>query len=495
MSIIKKLAGQTAVYGISTMIGRFINYLLVPLYTAKLTHVADYGVVGVMFSYASFFAIIFSMGLETAFFHFAQKESVKKEKVFSTATLGLIFTGVVFSVLTIVFAQSIMSWVGYPSHPEYAVYFTLILSADAVTAIGFAWLRNAQKPWNFAWVRLTNIFINVLANIFFLVVCPWLVKNGVQSPLLLKINNINQVTWIFISNLIASLLTFPLLLRTWQNLKFGFDYSLYKRMLEYSFPLIFIGLAGMINETFDRILIKKLMPADVADYNASIYNAFYKLSLVLTLFVQAFRFAVEPYFFQQSKSMDAKQQHAYIMKWFVYAVCIIFLGTILILPWIAPLLIRNPEYFNHPYGMKIVPILLVANMMLGIYYTLSVWYKVTGQTKIGAIPAFAGAIITVVLNLIFIPQFGILASAFTTMIAYTSMVIFGYLLSRKYYPIPFEYTKILTALAFSFVLSWGMLKLDDSNLNVLIRIFMFLVFVGGVVFFERNTILRKKKTQ
>jgi len=198
MSIIKKLAGQTAVYGISTMIGRFINYLLVPLYTAKLTYVADYGVVGVMFSYASFFAIIFSMGLETAFFHFAQKESVKKEKVFSTATLGLIFTGVVFSVLTIVFAQSIMSWVGYPSHPEYAVYFTLILSADAVTAIGFAWLRNAQKPWNFAWVRLTNIFINVLANIFFLVVCPWLVKNGVQNPLLLKINNINQVTWIFI---------------------------------------------------------------------------------------------------------------------------------------------------------------------------------------------------------------------------------------------------------------------------------------------------------
>ncbi len=491
MSIIKKLAGQTAVYGISTMIGRFINYLLVPLYTAKLNNVADYGVVGVMFSYASFFAIIFSMGLETAFFHFAQKESVKKEKVFATATLGLIITGIVFSVLTIVFAQPIMTWVGYPNHPEYAVYFTLILSADAVTAIGFAWLRNAQKPWNFAWVRLTNIFINVVANIFFLVVCPWLAENGTNHPLLLKINSINQVTWIFISNLIASLVTFPLLLKTWKNLKFGFDFSLYKRMLEYSYPLIFIGLAGMINETFDRILIKKLMPEDVADYNASIYNAFYKLSLVLTLFVQAFRFAVEPYFFQQSKSMDAKHQHAYIMKWFVYAVCIIFLGTILILPWIAPLLIRNPEYFKHPYGMKIVPILLVANMMLGIYYTLSVWYKVTGQTKIGAIPAFAGALITVILNLIFIPQFGILASAYTTLIAYSSMVISGYLLSRKYYPIPFEYGNILTALAVSFILSWGMLELDDTIYHVFIRTIMFLVFVAGIVFLERKTILRK----
>lgn len=487
MSIIKKLAGQTAIYGLSTMVGRFINYLLVPLYTAKLDHVSDYGVVGVMFSYASFFAIIFALGFETAFFHFAQKDQFQKEKVFSTASIGLLFSGLLFSLVAYLFASPIMNWVGYPNHPEYAIYFTLILASDAVTAIGFAWLRNAQKPWNFAAVRLANIFINVGANLFFLVVCPWLYSLGYSHSLLDSIMSTNQVTWIFVSNLIASLTTFPFLLNTWRNLKFGFDFSLFKRMIQYSYPLIFIGLAGMINETFDRILIKKLMPSNTADYHASIYNAFYKLSLILTLFVQAFRFAVEPYFFQQSKSMDAKHQHAYIMKWFVYAVTTIFLATLLILPWIAPLLIRNPDYFKHPYGMKIVPILLVANMMLGIYYTLSVWYKVSGQTKIGALPAFAGAIITVTLNLIFIPKFGILASAYTTMIAYGSMVIFGYLLSKKYYPIPFEYSRILGALFVSLLISWGMLNLPESSIGFLVKLSLFVLFVAGIFWIEHKT--------
>ncbi len=487
MSIIKKLAGQTAIYGISTMVGRFINYLLVPLYTAKLDNVADYGVVGVMFSYASFFAIIFALGFETAFFHFAQKDNFQKEKVFSTASISLVLSGFLFSIFAYFFAEPIMNWVGYPNHPEYAIFFTLILASDAVTAIGFAWLRNNQKAWNFATVRIANIFINVGANLFFLVVCPWLYELGYTHTILDSIINTNQVTWIFVSNLIASLATFPLLLNTWRNLKFGFDYSLFKRMIQYSYPLIFIGLAGMINETFDRILIKKMMPSDTADYNASIYNAFYKLSLILTLFVQAFRFAVEPYFFQQSKSMDAKHQHAYIMKWFVYAVTTIFLGTLLILPWIAPLLIRNPEYFKHPYGMKIVPILLIANMMLGIYYTLSVWYKVSGQTKIGAYPAFAGAFITIFLNLLFIPKFGILASAYTTLISYASMVVFGYLLSKKYYPIPFEYSRILGAIFTSLLISWGMLNLPNTLIGYSLKITLLILFVSSIFWIEKRT--------
>ncbi len=491
MSIIKKLAGQTAIYGLSTMVGRFINYLLVPLYTAKLNHVADYGVVGVMFSYASFFAIIFAMGFETAFFHFAQKDQIPKEKVFSTATIGLIISGFFFSLIAITLANPIMNWIGYPQNPEYAIYFTLILAFDAVTAIGFAWLRNAQKPWNFAWVRLSNIFINVVANLFFLIFCPWLISQGYNHSILVKINNTNQVTWIFVSNLLASIITFPLLLNTWKHLKFGFDFTLFKRMIRYSYPLIFIGLAGMINETFDRILIKKLMHVAVADYNASIYNAFYKLSLILTLFVQAFRFAVEPFFFQQSKSLDAKHQHAYIMKWFVYVVCFIFLGTLAVLPVIAPILIRNPEYFKHPYGMKIVPILLVANMMLGIYYTLSVWYKISGQTKIGAWPAFIGAVLTLTLNWLFIPKFGILASAYTTMITYTSMVIFGYLLSQKYYPIPFEYHKILGALGLSFIFSWGMLNLPQHHWNIYYRLGFTVLFIFVILMIERNTFFKK----
>jgi O-antigen/teichoic acid export membrane protein len=256
-------------------------------------------------------------------------------------------------------------------------------------------------------------------------------------------------------------------------------------MLNYAYPLIFIGLAGMINETFDRILIKKLTPNGMGDYQASIYSAFYKLSLVLTLFVQAFRFSVEPFFFQQAKSLDAKHSYAYVMKWFVYAVSIIYLVTIVIIPYVAPLLIQNKSYFENPDGMRAVPILLAANLFLGVYYTLSVWYKVSAQTKIGSLPAFGGAIVTLVLNYLLIPKIGFMGSAYTTMIAYASMVVLGYFLCRKYYPIPYQMFPILSSLILTFGLGYLALNIPQNWIGLTIKIASIIVLVGAIYIYEK----------
>ncbi len=486
MSTIKKLASQTAIYGLSTMVGRLINYLLVPLYTAYLAEVADFGVVGVMFGWASLFSVFFGLGLETAYFHFSQKTG-DAPKVFSTAVNFLIISGFIWVIISRWFAPDIMYGIGYPNHPEYALWFTMILAIDAITAIGFAKLRQEKKPWKFAFIKLTNIFINVGANIFFLIIVPKLAENGVGFAVRWY-NSVNQVSWIFISNLIASSITLPLLYKSMLQIKLGIDFKLLKRMLKYSYPLIFIGLAGMINETFDRVLLKKLLPELTADYEVSIYNAFYKLSLVLTLFVQAFRFAVEPFFFEQSKKLDAKESYAYVMKYFVYVISFIFVFTVAIIPYLAPLLIRNPDYFLHPNGMKIVPILLAANLFLGVYYTLSVWYKVSGHTKIGAMPAIFGAVLTIILNYLLIPRMGFVGSAIATLLAYSSMVVVGYILSKKYYPIPYNLTLITIIIGIAFVLGFWLNTLSTINYGVWMRIIIPLSFGLFVYLLDKKII-------
>ena len=480
--MLRKLASQTAIYGLSTMLGRLVNYLLVPLYTKTLVEVSDYGIVGVMFGYASLGAVICAFGLETGFFNFARKNH-QPENVFSTAGHFLIITGLLWVGISLFFGYPIMEFIGYPQHPEYAFWFALILSSDALSSLAYAFLRHQQKPWNFAWVRLSNIGINVGANLFFLVFLPYW---GKEHPWAYQwYISQSQVSWIFISNVIASLSTLILLGPVLFHLRLGLNLSLLKQLLSYSYPIIFIGLAGMINETFDRILIKNIMPSEEADYQVSIYSAFYKLSMILTIFVQAFRFAVEPFFFEQAKHLKAQHSYAYIMRWFIYVVAIIYLGTLLLLPFIAPLLIQNPAYFLHPDGMKLVPILLAANLFLGIYYNLSVWYKVSEKTHLGTLPAFFGAILTIGLNLFLLPRIGIMGAAITTLISYFSMVIFGYFLSKRYYPIPYDLKTILSTLILTFGLGW-VFNQAYFPLNITYKFLSFILFLSVLFLFEKQ---------
>lgn len=441
--VLKKLASQTLVYGLSTMAGRFLNFLLVPLYTARLNSVADYGEVNVMFSYAGFLAVIFTYGMETGFFNFA-RQNEKPARVFSTATLALCCSGLLLLLSAVLFATPLIRAAGYPGRESYVYWFAAILAADAISSLFFAWLRFSEKPWNFAALRLTNIGINIALNLFFILLCPWLSGLGYSW-----INTIydpdHLVSYIFISNLASSVIILPLFGRQWKFLKLGFDSKLFRRMLHYSLPMIVVGMAGMINETLDRILLKQLLPPAIADHQAGIYGAFYKLSMVMTLFVQAFRFAAEPFFFKHAHHEDAKKNYAYVMKWFVYVCGAIFVGTMALLHWLGPLLIRNEAYFADPAGLRIVPVLLMANLFLGIYYNLSTWYKLSQKTHLGAWIAGLGALITIAGNVYGIPRWGFEASAWTTLIAYASMVLVSYFWGRSHYPVPYEIPRILGA--------------------------------------------------
>lgn len=468
------------------MVGRFINFLLVPLYTSKLNGPDEYGIVSVLFSFAAFIGVVLTYGLETSFFNFS-RESTHKKKVFNSAFGSIMITTLVFIVVSVFFKDSIASWVEYPSNPEFILYFIFILALDALCAIPFARLRIENRAITFATLKLINIGINVAANLYLLVLIPILKEWGYSGLLLDFYDRKFLIHYIFISNLVASLFTFivflPRLIREFKPI----DKELLKSMLKYGLPLLIVGLAGMINETIDRILLKKILPNDIADYQVGIYSAFYKLSMIITIFVQAFRYAAEPFFFQMVSDRNSSKIYAKVMTYFIYVVMGFYLITILLLTWIAPLLIQKTEYFQDPNGMFVVPILLLANVFLGIYYNLAISYKLTGKTMMGVWIALSGALITIVLNLIFIPIYGFVASAIVTMIAYFVMCLLGYYFGKVILPIPYEVVKnissILVVVVLAFFGSFWMEKYHSSVIFQLLFTIVLTFLYGLFVFF------------
>lgn len=442
---LKKLAGQTAIYGIPSIVARVINFGLTPIYLLSLKEVGDFGVMAVMYAIAAFIAVVLTHGMETGFFNFVRKEEENPEEVFNTAFSSVLLISLLFAVLCFVFSNPIIEFIGYPGKGIYIQVFALILCFDALSAIPFAWLRYENKAVKFAGIRSLNIAVNVVLTLFFFLLCPYLQKNG-HGDLVSFFKQEDLVLYAFIANLTASLVSFSFLLPQ-MKFKFGFaNKPLRRKMLLYSYPLIFTGMAGIVNETFDRVLLKKLLPADVADHEIGIYNAFYKLSMFMTLFVQAFRYAAEPFFFQESKQQDAKQSYAKIMEYFVYACLGIFMILVLLLPYIAPLFITNKDYFINPDGMRIVPVLLLANMFLGIYYNLAIWYKLTHKNLYGAYIGIGGALLTLILNFVFIPSLGFVASAWITLLVYFSMTVVSYLVGQRHYAVPYPIKKIILAI-------------------------------------------------
>ncbi|MEN9511888.1 MAG: hypothetical protein RLZZ370_1707 [Bacteroidota bacterium] len=463
---IRQLASQTAIYGLSSMVGRFINFLLVPLYTARLAEISDYGVVNVMFSYASFLAVLYTYGMETAFFSFARAEG-KEQSAYATAFRAILISTLLFTLPALLFADAIANLIGYPGNAFYIRCFAGILAADALAALPFAWLRQKQQALRFAGIRLTGIFINVGLNLFFLTVLPQLADRGWIHPSFAQTDHL--VSYIFLSNLLASLCTFLLLWPQWKQAISGYDGHLLSRMLHYALPLVWVGLAGMVNETLDRILLKSLLPAQEGDTQVGIYGAFYKLAMVLTIFVQAFRFAAEPFFFSRSKDDHPQETYARVMSVFIWVVSGMALATLLLLDVLAPLLIRREMYFEDPRGLAIVPILLAANLCLGIYYNLSIWYKLTGQTRMGARIAIAGALLTILLNLLFIPRWGFVASAWTTFAVYLVMMLVSYALGQKYYPVAYRKGSALLAVGSAVALYglwhyWNISRIEEPVL-------------------------------
>jgi O-antigen/teichoic acid export membrane protein len=448
---LKSLAGQTAIYGIPSIIGRLIGFLLFPVHIAVLNSTAKYGEVSVMYSIAAFIAVLLPHGMETGFFNFSRKSEDSKE-VFNTGFSSIIIVSIFFLALCFSFSDQIINMIGYPGKGIYVKVFGLFLALDAVAALPYARLRFEQKAIRFATIRILSIVINFAATIYLLVLCPWLIKEGYSNIFISFYNEDHLVMYIFITNLIASTSAFLMLLPS-MSFKFSFkDKTLQKKMLVYSYPLIFAGMAGIVNETIDRVLLKKLLPADIADSKAGIYSAFYKLSMFMTLFVQAFRYAAEPFFFQEAQEKDAKKTYAKVMEYFVYTCLAIFILIMVFLDFLAETFVRSEEFFLDPNGMKVVPILLLANLFLGVYYNLSVWYKLTHKTLYAAFISIGGALLTIAINVAFIPKYGFLASAWATLIVYFSMTVTSYFFSRKHYPIPYPLKRISIAFALVMVL-------------------------------------------
>lgn len=444
---IRKLASQTAVYGLSSIIGRLVNYLLTPLYTYYFLPEA-YGTVVELYTYTSFLIVLLTYGMETAFFRYAG-DGFNSDKVFSSGLLLLIFTTSVFVLVCLLFQQHIANALHYSENPEYISWFTWIVAIDIITALPFSYLRKNNQALRFALIRLGGIAINVSLNLFFIVYCPSQFPNGTWFY-----NPSTGVGYIFVSNLISSIFTLILLLPFFGKMREGMDSSILKKMIFYGIPLLFAGLAGMINETMDRLLLKYLLPEpEKALEQIGIYGACYKISIIMTLFVQTFRYAAEPFYFSHKNKQDAPEMYARVMNYFVIICTYIFLVTLVFLDIIK--LFIGEAYRS---GLHIVPLLLLANMFLGIFNNLSIWYKLSGKTYHGAILTGIGALLTILSNAILIPVMGYTGAAYATLVCYFSIMILSWFYGRKHLPIPYYTGKFIlytsTAVGLYFLSVW-----------------------------------------
>jgi len=439
----KRLAAQTAIYGISSIVGRFINYLLVPLFTYYFTPL-EYGVVSEFYAYAGFFAVLLAFGFETGYFRFRDPDGKEPDLVYATALRFLLGSNLLFFVVLLATSDSLAQALHHGDHPQYVWWMAAILAMDAVGSIAFARLRAQEKALRFAAIKVVEILINVTLCLFLIVYCRAAHQQAPDSLFGALWDPALGVGYIFIANLLASGAKLLLLAPQLRGVVNGFDAALFGTMLRYSLPMVIIGFAGVTNEMLDRALMKYLLPYDLETNLAQlgIYSACYKLSILMSLFIQAFRYAGEPFFFAHARERDAPQTYAAVLNYFVIFCVFIFL--------LVTLYIDIFQYFigeAFRVGLRVVPILLVANLLLGVYVNLSIWYKLTDRTLMGAWVSIGGALLTVACLIWWVPRFGYVGAAWATLTCYASMVLASYLLGRRYYPVPYDMKRVLGYIA------------------------------------------------
>ncbi|WP_438710582.1 oligosaccharide flippase family protein [Aquimarina muelleri] len=483
MGIFQKLFKQTFIYGLATVLPRMLSFILVPLYT-KLLPTEEYGKISIIFSYFVLFNVILAYGMETAFFRFFNKES-DKDAVVSTSTISLGVSTLAFFILAMLFKEQIAILTDI--RVDYIALVIWILLLDALVIIPFAWLRANERPMRYAILKILNVAINLGLNVFLLIFLGGLAfKSSFFGVICIDDYEIN---YIFISNLIASGVTLLLLVPFYIKINYRFDKVLWKKMMRYAFPILVAGVAYSINETFDRIILDKLLPENIADHLVGVYSACYKLALFMTLFATGFRLGIEPFFFKYSENKNAPETYARITKYFVAFGAVILLSVIVFIHPLKHLIILNKSYWE---AVKIVPIILLANLCLGIYHNLSVWYKITDRTKFGAYISVVGAVITLALNFILIPTYTYMGSAIATLAAYGLMMLLSWYFGKKYYPIPYNLKKIGMYLVLSISFSIVSFYVFDSNYMVSIPLLLvFLVILYASEKKELKQILKK----
>ncbi|MBU2061264.1 MAG: oligosaccharide flippase family protein, partial [Bacteroidetes bacterium] len=481
MGLYKNLFKQTAIYGLATVLPKMFSFILVPLYTDLLPK-AEYGKVSMIFAYMIFINVILAYGMETSFFRFYNKEE-DKEKVIETSMVTIFWSTIVFLFVALLYRTTLSEWSNIDS--QYIGYTIWILALDALVIIPFSKLRATQRPMFYAIIKIANVLVNLLLTIAFLIYLPqWAAAspNGFLSSL--YIENF-EIGYIFLANIISSLLTFLVLSPNYLALKWRFDFALWKKMMRYGLPILVAGIAFAINEQFDKILLGNLLPANVADSEVGVYSACYKIGLFMVLYRTAYTLGIEPFFFSHSSDKNAPQTYAMVTKYFVIFGSFILLSVIVFADLFKLLLIRDSSYW---IAMKVVPLIILANFFLGIYTNLSVWYKLIDKTHIGAYISVVGAIITLVLNYLLIPSMSYYGSAIATLAAYASMMLISYYLGNKYYPIPYDIKKIAGYLSISIIFS--AISFYGFRENYFVGVGLLAAFLYFIYHNEKVTLLR-----
>ncbi|MDR3694507.1 oligosaccharide flippase family protein [Mucilaginibacter sp.] len=489
MSTAKKFAGQTAIYGISTIAGRVFSFFLTPVYTGAFAP-GIYGILTTLFSYASILNAVMAFGMETTFFRYLNKYENDRKRVYNNAFASVFTITILFLLLTLPFIGHIANFINVnkgTSASDYKIYiefFIAVLVLDAWCVIPFARLRAEGKPGRYSLIKLINILIFIVLNLIFIWGIPfWMAHHlpgtGFLSSWYIK----GWVGYVFLSNLVSSAVTLLLLIPEFLKITFDFDGKMLAEMYAYSWPVLIANLSFIINENLDKILLGKLLRVkDLQD--VGIYGACAKISLFLSIFIQAFRLGAEPFFFSHAKNKNSGQTYARIMDYFVITVCVIFVGLVANIEILKYFIHGHDARQTHIYwsGLGVIPPLVFGYVSLGIYMNLSVWYKLSDQTKYGLYISGVGAILTIVLNVLFIPKYSYMASAWASLIAYASMMVLSYIWGQKNYPIPYDLKKNLGYIISSILIVY--LSFYVFNRNIFVGNSLLLLFILTAFYFE-----------
>jgi len=503
LSTLKKFAGQTLIYGLTAVVSKLLSFVLTPIYV-KAYQVKTYGIFTSLYSVAAILNAILAFGMETTFFRYLQKHENDKRTVMNNTFFFIILTSAVFLVGTLLFANDISSFLFDDKGPERVIYihfFAIILTADALAVIPFALIRANEQPLRYGLIKLANIGVMVGFTLLFIVIFPYIVKKNllgaewIQTWLRFQDGSSNSSTipfpevWIgyaFLANLIASVVTLFLLIPELAQLQIRPNKKLMRSMLWYSIPILIANLSFIINEHLDKVFLIKLLPEGVGERDLGIYGASAKLAVFLNIFIQAFRLGAEPFFFSHAKNPNARNTYAIIMDYFIILMCFAVVALLANIDIIKYFIEGNNAEQQTLYwsGLKVVPVLLVGYIFLGIYMNLSIWYKLSDQTRYGLYISGVGAIITIVLNLVFIPKYSYIASAWITLLAYFVMIVLSYFLGQKNYPIPYHIKKNICYIGAAVLMSYLCFYVFDSDL-----------FIGNaiLVIFIITTIIIEKK--
>jgi len=492
LSTAKKFAGQTAVYGLSTIAGRVLSFFLTPIYTRTYS-TKVYGIFGNLYSYASMLNALLAFGMETTFFRYLNKRPDDKQLVYNNTFGAILAVCVLFFLCTFPFAHLITTWIRIDSStplPDYVLYikfFIGTLIVDALCVIPFAKLRADGRPGRYALLKFINVVMFVSLNLIFIFAIPFFIKHNLPGgEWMATWFRKSWVGYVFLSNFIANSATGLMLLPEFLKLRPKFSKSLFAEMLVYSWPVLIANFSYLVNENLDKILLGKLLPLNESATQVGIYSACAKISIFLSIFVNAFRLGAEPFFFSHAKNKNATQTYARIMQYFVIAVCMIFVALVANIELLKYFIKGKDATQTQLYwsGISVIPVLLFGYVSLGIYMNLSVWYKLTDQTKYGLYISGIGALVTIVLNVIFIPYYGYIASAWISLTAYTTMMVLSFIWGQIHYPIPYDLKKNIAYIIISLVLVY--ISFSIFKRNIYISNALFILFALGALYVERK---------